>query len=207
MKAVMTWCAKALGPCSATALSGPSLERSPRSRVLSGLARLSLSAAVASMLSGCLVDDPPPYPEPKQTPPRLDYTSATPPLGLILNVKTNDQIAFRVNVSSEDAGDGLNAFLLLDNKDPPDELFSRPLPPTTIDDTNRYFNVDWTVRRVVPGCHRLLLRVSHARNLPDSAATPVNIADVAEAYWWVQVDAAPSDANALVDCPNAMVTQ
>lgn len=158
-------------------------------------------------MSGCLVDDPPPYPEPKQTPPRLDNTTAQPPIGLILNVKKLDQVEFKVNVSSEDAGDSLNAFLLLDNKAPPEELFARTLPPTTLDDTTRFFNVTWTVRHVEQGCHRLLLRVSHTKNLPDSAATPVNIADVAETYWWVQVDADPSMANALIDCPTATVTK
>ncbi|HVY29275.1 MAG TPA: hypothetical protein VHB79_22100 [Polyangiaceae bacterium] len=157
-------------------------------------------------MSGCLVDDPPPYPEPKQTPPRLDTSTMQPPMGFILNVNTNEQVPFRVNVSSEDAGEPLNAFLLLDNKDPPDELFARPLPATTLDDTSRYFNVDWTVRRVSPGCHRLLLRVAHAGNLPDSAATPLNNADVAEVAWFVQVDADPSEANALTDCPTPTVT-
>jgi hypothetical protein len=194
----------AMGEGIATLMSGLRSQIARRSRAFMALARLSLVAATA-MLSGCLIDDPPPYPEPKQTPPRLDYATAIPALNQIIIAKRGDPLSFKVFASSEDAGDGLNAFLLLDyNGSAIDLLGDDFLLPSTLDDTSRFFEIPWEVRSNIPGCHRITLRVAHTRNLPDSHTPVVNAADLAEAYWWLQVDPDPSDAGNLVDCPTAM---
>jgi hypothetical protein len=173
---------------------------------LAGLARLSLVTALASMLSGCLVDDPPPYPEPKQTPPRLDYTTATPSLNQIIRAKKGDTLDFRIFSSSEDAGDGLKAYLYLDFNGDTSQFPVRDddMPPSTLDDTSRFFTISWPISQTEPaGCHRLTLRVSHAKNVPILSNPPLDPSDVAEAYWWMQLDAGPNDSNDLLNCPSA----
>jgi hypothetical protein len=158
------------------------------------------------MFSGCLVDDPPPYPEPKQTPPRLDTATATPALKQIIVAKRGDPLSFKVFSSSEDAGDGLNAFLLLDYQGGTsiDLLGYGSLLPSTIDDTSRFFEFPWEVRSSISaGCHQVTLRVAHTRNMPDSRTPVVNLADLAEANWWLQVEPDPDKAETLVNCPTA----
>lgn len=158
------------------------------------------------MLSGCLIDDPPPYPEPKQTPPRLDYASATPPLSQIITAHSRDVVTFTISSISEDAGDGLRAFLLLDfdGEFPSTPAGDDSMPASTLDDSSRFFQIRWRILPGTPaGCHRLTLRVSHAKNMPDSSSPPFDVADVAEAYWWLQLDPDPNSANDLVNCPKA----
>jgi len=168
-----------------------------------GLARLSLLLGWLSM--SCLVEDPPPYTEPKQTPPRLDHAAATPLLDEIILANSNDIIRFSIPVTSEDAGEGLTAVLYLDYATGVDAYpidFSN-LPASTLDDTNeRAFSFSWKVKYLPPGCHRFIVRAGHASTMSD-AENVVNTADVAEAYWWANIDVAAQDANQLVDCPIA----
>jgi hypothetical protein len=159
------------------------------------------------MLPGCLVDDPPPYDPPKKTPPRLDYRRADPLLDGVLTARTGDSLTFRIPVASEDAGDNLVGFLLLDysaaSTRPPDILtIPQVLAASTADDTSRAFGLDWLVdTHGAPGCHRVTLRVTHRSNLDILTPNVVDKSDLAEAYWWLNIDSDPAFGNSLVDCP------
>jgi len=156
------------------------------------------------MSSGCLIEDPPPYTQPEQTPPRLDLVAATPSPDQIIVRKRGDVIEFKVPIVSEDAGDRLLGVLQLDMGSPSevDNLASSFAPPSTLDASSpRDLSVTWEVKSfVTPGCHRFTLRVSHSlnfTNIPDVE----DPRDVAEAYWWANID--PPDSGTLVDCPLA----
>ena len=162
------------------------------------------------MLSGCLVDDPPPYTQPNKTPPRLDYHHALPLLNQVIVRKTGDTLEFDVPVASEDAGEDLNSLLLLDYAGGADP--SKVVPGTgqtitasTLDDTSRHIKTKWTVSFFgEKGCHRLTLRVTHKSNVNINNFPDVfNDTDLAEAYWWANLDADPTSGNMLVDCPQA----
>lgn len=173
------------------------------------LARLSLVVAGISMLSGCLVDDPPPFIAPRQTAPRLDYGNALPGLDQIIVKNSGDLIPFSIPVTSEDAGDPLVANLLLDYAGDgaiPDFLRPANLPASTLDDQHeRVFKLPWKVRDgVTPGCHRFTLRVTHASNVKEGEPElAINKADQAEAFWFANINVDPDDAGSLVDCPLA----
>jgi len=193
---------------SATRLSGPALVRAA-SRPFVGLARLSLVAACLLTLPGCLVDDPPPFPESKQTPPRLDYHNALPLLDQIIVAHSGDDLPFSIPVASEDAGDGLSALLFMDYSGGRASPIvpGESIPPSTLDETNRMpVTLDWVVPKNVysPGCHRLTLRVTHISNIDTNIYPGVrDPADLAEAYWWLNLDADPAPGKMLVDCPLA----
>ena len=189
-------------PRSATCLSGSALARAA-SRPFVGLARLSLLAACLLTLSSCLVDDPPPFPESKQTPPRLDLHNAVPRPNDVIVAQSGTTLHFTIPVASEDAGDGLIALLFVDySGGAATRAAARVLDPSTLDDLTRVVGLDWLVVSS-PGCHLLTLRVTHNRNI-DTTSSPLlqNPADLAEAYWWAVVDPDPSVG--MVDCPTAL---
>ena len=193
---------------SATSLSGaPPAQRSWRGLFLV-LARLSLGGSCLSLLSSCLVDDPPPYSEAKQTPPRLNYHDAVPLLDQVIVAKSLDTITFTVPVASEDAGEGLNAFLLIDYKGEATAKIAqtKSIPPSTLAEP-RDIELKWQAGGT-PGCHRLTLRVGHVSNLPEAGSHPTtNASDIAEAYWWINIDTDPALGNSLADCPLASRSQ
>jgi hypothetical protein len=172
-----------------------------------GLARLSLVALLLSMLSGCLVDDPPPFIAPQKTPPRLDYTQASPGLDQVIVTSYPDLIKFEMPVTSEDAGEPLSAALVLDF----DGLDGVPLnsggylPASTLADTSeRVFSLPWKVsRQIEPGCHRITLRVTHVGNTGSTTVDVVDKSDLAEAYWFANINVTPENAGSLVNCPQA----
>jgi hypothetical protein len=192
---------------SATRLSWFGAHFLARTGAFWGLARLSLTAALLSMLSGCLIDDPPPLVAPQQTPPRLDYTKASPGLDQIMNIKQGEVIPFKMPVTSEDAGDDLLAVLLFDY----DGLYGLPLtvgsflPASTLADTNpRELGISWTViGGIEPGCHRITLRVTHVGNIRTTIFDLVDQSDLAEAYWFANVNVTPQNAGSAVKCPGA----
>lgn len=176
---------------------------------LSRLARPSLGLLCVAM-SGCLIDDPPPYPVATQTSPQLAYHDALPLLDQVIVAKTNDIIDFTIPVTSEDAGDTLHAFLLLDYAGGPSlSLDATSLAPSTFDQGPREITLKWIVGLGMgadfkAGCHRLTLRVSHQLNIDINRVPEVfDAGDLAEAYWWANVNADPASGNTLVDCPLA----
>lgn len=189
-----------------TRLSG-ARPRRPRTRgLLWLLARLSLGAVSASMLSGCLIEDPPPYAKPQQTPPRLNYKGAIPLLDQVIVTRTNETIPFSIPVTSEDAGEGLTAYLLLDYViGQPIEIVDQPsnLPPSTIDSNEeRVFRFNWRVSKLLPpGCYRLTLLAGHTSTF-SQLSNIEDTDDLTEAYWWANVDLTPENAGILRDCPD-----
>lgn len=159
---------------------------------------------MASMSSGCLIEDPPPYTQPEQTPPRLDLVAATPPLDQIIVRNTGDVIDFSIPVVSEDAGDRVVAFLQLDMGSPTEDPFVSQgfAPASTLDDLSRKLTLpSYEVKAfLTPGCHRFTLRVSHQLNF--TIGTEVeDPKDVAEVYWWANLN--PENSATLVNCPLA----
>jgi hypothetical protein len=197
----------ALPPRSATRLSWLGTRLSGRFGRFVGLARLSLLGASIGMLPGCLVDDPPPLITQQKTAPRLDYSKVEPGLDQLLVLNSGDFVRFKIPVISEDAGDPLLASLLFDftpgsNKVP--EFVSVPLPASTLDDTKRIATLPLVLRSdIKPGCHRYTLRITHQSNLVDGLAYQViNEADMAEAFWFANINVAPENAGTLVNCPS-----
>jgi hypothetical protein len=188
---------------SATRLSGfPGLTRRFPARFV--LARLSLLLTSLSMLSGCLVEDPPPYTKPTKTPPRLDLRLATPPPDQIIVAEQGEPIRFHIPFASEDAGELVGAYMFVDYSDTTLNYVS--VPGSTLDDLSRAIDIDYTAPNGVGvGCHRILVRVSHDGNFARSFpfGTPIDDADVAEAYWWLNVIdvAAGDDGSILRNCP------
>lgn len=179
---------------SATRVSGPGSAALHKGRVCS-LARLSLSALSFTMLTACLVDDPPSYEPPKRTPPRLVYHRASPPLDRILVARAPDTLLFSIPVASEDAGEGLRTQLFVDG-------LSRnydTLPPSTLDDTERVVRFTHTVEDNLKGyCHIFKIRVSHISNLPVGNGPALDDDDLAEVYWLAYLNL-PSDQTVPVD--------
>jgi hypothetical protein len=177
----------------------------------SGLARLSLVPSALSMLSGCLVEDPPAFVKPTRTTPRVELRLAEPALDQIIIVDRGDPIAFRIPVVSEDAGVPLKGYLFRDTSLVP--IDGNSVPASTLDDTTRRLELayrpmqDLDPSRVADfGCHRFMARVSHLDNFNTAQldwGVPFNVADVAEVYWWVNVVniAAGEDPSVLRNCP------
>ena len=63
--------------------------------------------------------------------------------------------------------------------------------------TNGYFLVP---KRIEAGCHRITLRVTHLRNTYNAV---LDTKDLAEAYWFANVNVTPENAGSLVNCPKA----
>lgn len=183
-------------------------------RLLLGLARVSLVVPTLSMLTGCIVEDPPAFAKPTRTTPRIDLRLATPPLDQIHVVGRGDPIVFRVPVVSEDAGVEVSAYLFLDTTEGP--VATDTISASTLDDTSRSLELSYRPspgstfgpRKIAEyGCHRFMARVSHLDNFKFDDlywGIPYNFADVAEVYWWVNVVniAAGEDDSVLRNCPD-----
>jgi hypothetical protein len=185
----------------ATCLSGPPLARHAVRSLFVGLARLSLWTACLLMLSSCLVDDPPPYSAPNQTPPRINTRDVRPLLNQFIVTKSTDTLDFIIPFTSEDAGEDLNAVLLIDYdgvKAPIIGAFTSIQPSTQADVRNLSLSYQVVAS---PGCHLITLRLGHTSSLRTAGAHPqTNAADIAEAYWWMFVDVDPSQGTALNAC-------
>ena len=194
---------------SATRLSWPGAVRWVGQGAFRALARLSLVLAAFSM-TACIIEDPPPYTQPQQTPPRLDLRKAVPLVDQIIVASRNDRIPFNVPVASEDAGDDLIAHLLLNYQGEgglPIQVGSRRLPAATLDEVNREIEIEWTIDpSVQAGCQRLTLLVSHRLNFdPEKFAEVVDKSDVALAVWWANINPTAGSADTLMGCPLATV--
>lgn len=160
------------------------------------------------MLSSCLIEDPPPYTEPQQTPPRLDLRRTVPLIDQIIVRSRGESVPFNVPVASEDAGDDLLAFLLLNytgEGSAASILASADVPASTLDDNSRVITLNWSIdSRVSRGCQRLTLQVSHSRNVNfDDLPTVLDKSDLAMAVWWANIDLDAGSAGMLTDCPAA----
>jgi hypothetical protein len=182
----------------ATRLSCSSAARACQ-QALSRLARLSLLGLAVPMLSACLVDDPPPYIQPKRTPPRLDYHQASPLLDQVIVAVTGDLLVFTIPVASEDAGEGLTVQFFLDSSLADYQTF----PPSTLEDRSRVARFSIMVGTgLKAGCHLFKLRVGHASTLPNGNGPSLDPTDLAEAYWWANLNLPSDQAGMLTNCPS-----
>ena len=197
---MMAWVASWLR--SATRVSRPALRGGHKRRDLTALARQSLVVLSVSMLTGCLVEDPPALPKAKRTAPRVDYQNALPLLEQLIRVKNGETVPFTIPVVSEDEGVGLTAVLLLDDTtlSAPEVLDFSNLPSSTLDDDDREFKLRWVVRIGLTGCHRVTLWASHTDNF-DESKNIIDPEDLAVAYWVANIN--PELPNLLEDCPDA----
>lgn len=151
------------------------------------------------MLNGCLVDDPPPYTQPKRTPPRLDYHRASPLLDQVIVATANDVLVFSIPVASEDAGEGLTAQLFLDSG----LANYQNLPASTLEDRSRAARFSITVSpALTAGCHLFKVRVGHSSTLPNGDGQSQDPTDLAEAYWWANLNLPSDQAGMLINCPS-----
>lgn len=195
-----------LQPASATPLSWRTGLVALARRSFEGMARLSLVLLPTTMV-GCVIEDPPPYSAPQQTPPRLDLFKADPNIDLtIVRSGAGETVNITVPVFSEDAGEPLIANLLLDydsgwNKD---LVASDEVPAGTLDDSapEREIEIDWTIGdRVSDGCHKLTLLVTHVSNQNGDSTIPSPFKDdrdVAKAVWRLIVD--PPGNETPIEC-------
>jgi hypothetical protein len=175
--------------------------------LLPRLARLSLLGLFVCTLPSCLVDDPPPYTAPKQSPPRLDDVGATPFLNQIIVASYLEKLTFHIPFVSEDAGQDLTAMLLLDyNGSPQIPKVTVPVKPGSLDVEGRTIDLTYNVETTVaPGCHRFTLRVSHTPNfIVGNPPSVFDTQDVAEAYWWANIAVDTASAGTLKDCKDAV---
>jgi hypothetical protein len=199
-----------------TRMSGVTTQKRRWHGWFTGLARLSLLLLAPTISSGCLIDDPPPYVAPKQTRALLDWANASPFMEQIIIANDGDAIPFLMPFESEDADEDLYALLLFDfseGQKGPDQLAATRIAASTLEDKNaRLIRLTWVVRNgTKPGCHRITLRVTHFDNLASSMANGeerggvdvIDRQDLAEAYWFANVNVPASMANQLVDCPSA----
>jgi hypothetical protein len=200
---------------STTPLSGPEPAGARRCGFFA-LARASLLAVAVAMLPGCLVEDPPEYRAPTRTPPRLNLTRALPSPDQIRITRRGSTIPFEIPVSSEDDGVGLAGFLLVDYDGVSrwSQWGGAELPPSTLDDGDRKLQFNPTVDATndfadedeLLGCHRVTLRVTHRDNfILGTIPLVVDPADVAEAYWYLNVigSSPTEDPSVLRNCPQA----
>lgn len=163
------------------------------------------------MLAACVFEDPPPYTEPKQTPPRLALHRAAPAYDQVIVAQTGDGIAFNIPVTSEDAGDPIQGTLFLDfdgqNARSAAQAF-QVLPASTLDEGERPWVYEWKVEAGLSGCHRFTVIFAHQSNLGASATTwpPSNWevldkGDQAWAVWWTNLNA--TEPATLTQCPLA----
>jgi hypothetical protein len=59
------------------------------------------------------------------------------------------------------------------------------------------------IKQIEPGCHRITLRVTHVGNIGATNADVLDKADLAEAYWFANINVTPENAGSLVKCPQA----
>ena len=169
----------------------------------SALARASLGLTLASMLAGCLVEDPPPYAQPRKTVPWLDLRAAVPPYDRIIERNENQSIAFNVPVVSEDAGDPLVGFLMLDYTG---GAVTQPVGTNTVragtfDEKDRRLDIPYVVK-AAPGCHHFTLLVTHQSNYSYADNGRVlDPADLTVALWWANIRPQEGSGEESTPCP------
>lgn len=173
-----------------------------RGRSSAGL-RLALVAALLPV-GGCLVDDPPAYRAPQQTAPHINALRVLPRLDSIITYSyfSNEGIAFSIPISSEDVGEPIQARLFTDFVTTQSDvrLFER-LPPSTLDEGDRVASYVWSPPRATPpGCHRVIVRVSHESNWRASSEL-YDPTDVDEVAWFARLFVDAPGVTNLADCP------
>lgn len=172
--------------------------------------RLGVLGLIAT--TGCIVAPPPEYEEPQRTPPILDLYSAKPFPGAAISIDRqdgatiNDRVEFRVPLRSDDQGEWLLWVLYVDRTFNELPVFRADVPPSTLDDKDRYVEATWKADATYSkGCHTLSIVIAHQSSWNrDNLVWPelLDASDAAVGTWWVNLDPGLGDPYTLVRCPN-----
>jgi hypothetical protein len=172
------------------------------------------AVVVLLVTTGCIVAPPPESGEPQRTPPILDLYSAKPFPGSVISIDrqdndtVNDRVEFKIPLRSDDQGEWLLWVLSVDRTFTGEKpAFRGDVPPSTLDDTNRYVEAPWSVdSSYSKGCHTLSIVIAHLSSWNRSNQVWPELLDASDAAlgtWWVNLDPlASADPNTLVRCPN-----
>jgi hypothetical protein len=155
-----------------------------------------------------LIDDPPAYRAPQRTAPRISTLRVLPRLDELITYQANEteMLDFEIPITSEDAGDEVEANLYKNRVGIGATIAGRgKLPASTLDEGERILRLQWKPDVTdPPGCYRVIIRVSHARNWRTTSEL-FDPSDVDEAYWFAKVylDAVGSSTVVDRDCPDA----
>ncbi len=181
------------------------------------LAQRSLVALLGmTVVSSCIVADPPTYTDPVQTRPALNAFLATPVVfqQLVIQLPATTAPTFTVPVQSEDNGERLFANFFLDYQAQAAKASLFPLgevnvPPASFnDDTDRSITFVWSgVNTPPPGCHTLTMIVAHESTYVLNTSTPdraLALKDAALMTWWLNLlpDPTITPPPTLVPCPS-----
>ena len=158
---------------------------------LVALARLSLAAPPMALLATACLDAPPEYRVPGRVPPVIIMSGVVPAPRGVLAIDRQTEIDFRVPFRSEDAGEDLAGFFVLD---PPAQAASfqavidevpvaadpRPFADQETEPREVSYRWAWTVRPA--DCVTVTLVLSHETNFSRAYDT-VDPLDTAEVSW------------------------
>lgn len=206
----------------ATALSHAARRAGGGRRVLSAVARASLTLAIAAMTTGCLITDPPQFTPPVHKRPLLDASLSLPDPNQVLVVDdveiakgTQTQISFSATLTTQDDPDVSSAFhrttasLYIDlgidthGAEPWEYRFTQELEGgATYEDPPRPVTFKWRPeeRAVTKGCHTITLLAAHRY---DEESKCPSCADDYDFITWqvLRCDRSASDCDKLpVDC-------
>ena len=164
----------------------------------SALAWRSLLSFFAPMLtSACLFPEPPSYRAPEQTPPFL--WSPIPATTEVQFVETGDLFQISVNLRSEDAGEPLQAFLVLNylGQGAATSVSGITISPGTAGEQRNISMPPWKIplRPTTGVCEQLSLVVSHQSNF--NGWRPIDDSDVFVLTWWLGIN---GNQQTLADC-------
>jgi len=194
----------------ATPLSRPA-PAAQEKKAAFGLARRSLLALSSmTLISSCVVADPPTYTDPTQTRPALNAFLATPPIFQVLTVQlpSTSTPTFTVPVRSEDNGERLIANFFIDYGSPTASFVGDVIvnPATFVDDSDRFITFVWqSLNSQLPGCHTMTLIVAHQSSYTRDTQTPdknLALKDVALMTWWLNLLPDPTKETTVVGCPS-----
>jgi hypothetical protein len=206
---VKRWQKNQTPPDAATALSR--IARSVRkNRGLSRLAWQSLLwLSIMTLVTSCIVADPPQYTDPARTRPELSAYGAIPSVyqAVIIQTPSASTPSFSVPVRSEDVGEELNANFIEDYGASQKIIYNLVIAPSTYDDTSdRKITFFWTsVSSEDTGCHTISILVAHRTSFPTSSFVldPMKgDSDAAIITWWVNVNPVGGITTTLVGCPS-----
>jgi hypothetical protein len=159
-----------------------------------------VAALSCSALCGCL-EDPPEYVASTRIPPVVNYSQVVPPLSVVHEVDSSaDSIHLTVPFRSEDLGDDVLAFALLDTVPGREPLVvgESRLPGASFEILSR--SVDMLVTEFgEPGCHTLTLLLTQTSNAPNFRFEVPDETLATRLVWWISVRTAGEDV-LLSDC-------
>jgi hypothetical protein len=167
-----------------------------------------------TLVTSCVVADPPQYSDPLRTRPELSAYSAKPSVSQVVIVQTPSPATptFKVPIRSEDAGETLLVNFWLDFGSARAKFINSQFvtPSTYSDTTDRFITFLWTnVSAADAGCHTFTMVVAHLSSFPTNPQEldPVKgEQDGALITWWVNVNPPADSLYNLISCPSMQVT-